>query len=155
MIGSRLTSVTVEGYTSIRSARVELGRLNVLVGPNGAGKSNFVNALELLGRIANDNLQLFVGLRGGAATLLHGGTKGKAAISLRVESPPDSYEARLVPGARDDFVFDSETISSADSAAAVSTTSMTQAVPRRSSCSPTPRTTSRSPQTRPIWRPSY
>ncbi|WP_322770146.1 AAA family ATPase [Frankia sp. Cr1] len=116
MIGSRLTSVTVEGYTSIRSARVELGRLNVLVGPNGAGKSNFVNALELLGRIANDDLQLFVGLRGGAATLLHGGTKGKAAISLRVESPPDSYEARLVPGARDDFVFDSETISSADSA---------------------------------------
>ncbi|WP_322779917.1 AAA family ATPase [Frankia sp. Cas4] len=59
MIGSRLTSVTVEGYTSIRSARVELGRLNVLVGPNGAGKSNFVNALELLGRIANDDLQLF------------------------------------------------------------------------------------------------
>jgi energy-coupling factor transporter ATP-binding protein EcfA2 len=44
-----LESIEIEGYLSIRSARVELGALNVLVGANGAGKSNFVRAFEFLG----------------------------------------------------------------------------------------------------------
>jgi predicted ATPase len=45
-----LEEIQIEGFTSIRSATVQLGRLNVLVGANGAGKSNFVQALGLLGR---------------------------------------------------------------------------------------------------------
>lgn len=49
-------SVEVEGYASIRSARVELGRLNVLIGANGAGKSNFVRVFELLGRLVEEDL---------------------------------------------------------------------------------------------------
>jgi predicted ATPase len=36
----RLRSVVVEGFTSIRSAVLELNDVNVLVGANGAGKSN-------------------------------------------------------------------------------------------------------------------
>ncbi|MCK2237233.1 MULTISPECIES: AAA family ATPase [unclassified Crossiella] len=43
-----LRKIEIEGFTSIKSASVELGRLNVLVGANGAGKSNFIRALELL-----------------------------------------------------------------------------------------------------------
>ncbi|WP_445548332.1 AAA family ATPase, partial [Frankia sp. CiP1_Cm_nod1] len=108
----RLAAVTVEGYTSIRSTRVRLGGLNVLIGPNGAGKSNFISALELLGRIVDEDLQLFVGLRGGAGALLHGGPRGGASgITVRVEAPPHSYLARLVPSARDELVFEAEEIS--------------------------------------------
>ncbi|WP_239381277.1 AAA family ATPase [Frankia sp. CIT1] len=104
--------MTVEGYTSIRSARVRLGGLNVLIGPNGAGKSNFVSALELLGRILDEDLQLFVGLRGGAGALLHGGPRGGTpGITVRIEAPPHAYLARLVPSARDELVFETEEIS--------------------------------------------
>jgi predicted ATPase len=106
----RLGAVTIEGYTSIRSARVDLGAMTVLVGPNGAGKSNFVSALEMLGRIVDEDLQLFVGLRGGAGSLLHGGPKS-TAIRVKVESPPNTYEARLVPSARDELIFETEEIS--------------------------------------------
>jgi predicted ATPase len=103
-----LASVTIEGYTSIRSARLDLGALNVLVGPNGAGKSNVVSALEMLGRIVGEDLQYFVGLRGGAGSMLHGGPERSISIGLRVEAPPNVYEARLVPSARDELVFESE-----------------------------------------------
>jgi predicted ATPase len=45
-----LTSRPSRGFTSIRSATVQLGQSNVLVCANGAGKINFVQA-SLLGRI--------------------------------------------------------------------------------------------------------
>lgn len=112
MTAGRLAAVTVEGYASIRSARVHLGGLNVLIGPNGAGKSNFIAALELLGRILDADLQLFVGVRGGAGALLHDGPQGgSTGITVQMEAPPHTYLARLVPGARDDLVFETEEIS--------------------------------------------
>lgn len=64
-----LKSIEIDGFTSIRSASVDLGRINVLVGANGAGKSNFIRVFELLGRIVDDELNLFVGLNGGANAL--------------------------------------------------------------------------------------
>ncbi|MEV5407481.1 AAA family ATPase [Thermopolyspora sp. NPDC052614] len=107
---SRLRSITIEGYTSIRSARVQLRDLNVLVGANGAGKSNFISALALLGRIVDGELNLFVGQAGGAAALLHGGPKGDARIALRLDSPPNEYRATLIPSARDELIFGEERI---------------------------------------------
>jgi predicted ATPase len=56
MAARELSSIEIEGHTSIRSATVSLGRLNVLVGANGAGKSNFIRALEMLGRIVDSEL---------------------------------------------------------------------------------------------------
>jgi predicted ATPase len=50
-----------------------LGPITVLAGPNGAGKSNFIDAVELLGRIADGDLRMEVGLRGGAEAMLHDG----------------------------------------------------------------------------------
>jgi predicted ATPase len=67
----QLARIEIEGYTSVRSASVMLNRLNVLVGANGAGKSNFIRALELLGRIVDEELNLFVGFNGGASALLN------------------------------------------------------------------------------------
>ncbi|MFC9250687.1 AAA family ATPase [Amycolatopsis thailandensis] len=107
MTRQRLTSIEIEGFTSIRSARVELGAMNVLIGANGAGKSNFVHALELLGRIVEGELGLFVGLNGGASALLTVG-ESPSRIHLELEAESSSYEASLVPATRDELVFESE-----------------------------------------------
>lgn len=103
-----LKSIGIEGFTSIRSATVALGQLNILVGANGAGKSNFVQALELLGRIVDGELGLFVGLNGGASALLT--NDGTARIHLELDAEPNSYEAALVPAANDELIFEQETI---------------------------------------------
>lgn len=107
MPGQTLKTIRIEGFTSIRAATVELGQLNVLVGANGAGKSNFVQAFALLGRIVGRELNLFVGLNGGAAALLtHGDTASR--IRLELDADPNSYEAVLIPAANDELIFDSE-----------------------------------------------
>lgn len=103
MTDQRLTTLEIDGFTSIRSARVTLGSLNVLVGANGAGKSNFIRALELLGRIADGELNLFVGLNGGASALLN--LAGQGSIRLHVEAPPNAYTAELTPAANDELIF--------------------------------------------------
>ena len=44
--------VKIQGYKSLREVEVRLASLSVLFGPNAAGKSNFLDALQLLSRIA-------------------------------------------------------------------------------------------------------
>ena len=83
-----LTSIEIEGFLSIRSASVSLGQLNVLVGANGAGKSNLVRGFELLGRLADEELGLFVGRNGGASALLH---SGEPRMRLVVNASTTAY----------------------------------------------------------------
>ncbi|MDE3722745.1 AAA family ATPase [Nocardiopsis sp. N85] len=105
----RLSSLTVEGLTSIRSATVELGNVNVLVGANGSGKSNFVSALEMVGRIADGRLGMHTLHSGGGSNLLHQGPEPSDGIGLKVSFGPVSYEAVLTPTADDSLVLASET----------------------------------------------
>jgi predicted ATPase len=44
--------IHIQRYKSLRDVEVELKPLSVLFGPNAAGKSNFIDALQLLSRIA-------------------------------------------------------------------------------------------------------
>jgi predicted ATPase len=44
--------IHIQRYKSLRDVDVELRPLSVLFGPNAAGKSNFIDALQLLSRIA-------------------------------------------------------------------------------------------------------
>lgn len=106
----RLTSVVVEGFTSIRSAALALNNVNVLVGANGAGKSNFIRALSVLGRIVDSELGLFVGLSGGANALLSIEPTVPRLIRLGVESDAGGYEAELVPAAGDTLIFSDEAV---------------------------------------------
>lgn len=105
MTDQSLKKIRIEGFTSIRSATVELGQLNVLVGANGAGKSNFVHAFELLGRIVEGELGLFVGLNGGALALLN---TEATRIQLELEGGSNSYAATLVASVNDELIFESE-----------------------------------------------
>jgi predicted ATPase len=104
-----LKEIQIEGFTSIRSATVQLGQLNVLVGANGAGKSNFVQALGMLGRIVAGQLNLFANLQGGASALLNN-AHGSPEIRLRLDADPNSYEATLVPAANDELIFEREVV---------------------------------------------
>ena len=47
-----LKRINISGYKSLKNVEVELQSLSVLFGPNGAGKSNFLDALQLLSKIA-------------------------------------------------------------------------------------------------------
>ncbi|MFC3980579.1 DUF4276 family protein [Streptosporangium jomthongense] len=110
----KIQNIHVEGYTSIRQADVRLGDITLLVGANGAGKSNFIAAVELLGRIADGELGLEVGLRGGAQALLHAGAKAGGSIVLGIEAvdgeATDGYTAVLIPAANDTLIFEQETV---------------------------------------------
>ncbi|MFF3290668.1 AAA family ATPase [Streptomyces sp. NPDC003023] len=116
----RVRRITVSGYKSIRDVTLDLGPVTVLVGPNGAGKSNFIEAVELLGRIADGELGLEVGLRGGAVAILHDVAKGAATLELRMEAGDDRftnvYEAGLIPSHRGELVFAREVLEFHDAA---------------------------------------
>ena len=45
--------IKIRNYKSLRDVDVVLEPLSVLFGPNAAGKSNFIDALQLLSRIAS------------------------------------------------------------------------------------------------------
>ncbi|MCB9744295.1 MAG: AAA family ATPase [Alphaproteobacteria bacterium] len=51
-----IRGVEVRNYKSILEAKVDLGRVNVLIGENGAGKSNFLEALALASAASQDRL---------------------------------------------------------------------------------------------------
>lgn len=116
----RVRRITVSGYKSIDQVELALSPVTVLVGPNGAGKTNFIEAVELLGRIADGELGLEVGLRGGAVALLHDVAKGSAGIGLRVEADNsdavNTYKATLVPSHRGELVFGREAVEFHDKA---------------------------------------
>ena len=48
-----LKRAKIQGYKSLANVEVQLQPLSVLFGPNASGKSNFLDALQLLARIAN------------------------------------------------------------------------------------------------------
>jgi predicted ATPase len=110
MQGQNIDSITVEGFTSIRSAEIHLKKLNLLVGANGAGKSNFVAALGMLGRIVDGELGLFVGLAGGASALLSDDRDGTRRLHLEVEFDAGGYSATLIPAAGDELIFLDEAV---------------------------------------------
>jgi predicted ATPase len=107
----RLKSVIVEGFTSIRSATLALNDVNVLVGANGAGKSNLIRALGVLGRIVDGELGLYIGLSGGASTLLNADPAEPRRVRLEVESDAGKYSAELIPAAGDTLIFSGEAFS--------------------------------------------
>src|SRR5438045_4436452 len=51
-----LKRVKIQGYKSLADVEVHLQPLSVLFGPNASGKSNFLDALQLLTRIANSRI---------------------------------------------------------------------------------------------------
>lgn len=78
-------NIGIQGYKSIRSQKVSLGRLNILIGGNGAGKSNFLSVFNLAKAVSEDGLDAWVEENGGANRILHLGRKISSCIQLSFE----------------------------------------------------------------------
>ena len=74
--------VGIQGYKSIRSQKVTLGRMNILIGANGAGKSNFLSVFHLAKVVSEDGLDSWVEEQGGANRILYLGRKNTSEISI-------------------------------------------------------------------------
>ncbi len=48
-----IRTLRIQGFKSIYSESIELGRINCFIGANGVGKSNVLEALGVLGAAAN------------------------------------------------------------------------------------------------------
>jgi predicted ATPase len=72
-----IRSLSVEGYRSIRRARIALGQVNVIVGPNGCGKTNLYRSLYLLAKAADGLFARTLAAEGGMASALWAGIPDK------------------------------------------------------------------------------
>ena len=72
---SKLNSITIRGYRSIKEATLELRPLNVLIGANGAGKSNLISFFKMMNEMMAERLQQYVSSTGHATSNLYFGPK--------------------------------------------------------------------------------
>lgn len=105
----RLRQLRVDGFRSLRKVDLELGDLSVLIGANGSGKSNLVAFLDMLSFATAGKLQLYVGLRGNASSILHYGPKRTSLLpaELRFEDGEhwSEYHFRLAFAAQDRLIY--------------------------------------------------
>lgn len=111
---SKLQSIELENWKSLKSVKIEFDDINVLIGPNGSGKSNLVQFFHMLNMMMTGNLQIYIGRAGGANSLLHYGSKNAlfidSKLALATETATDVYAFRLIHGAPDTFVFANESV---------------------------------------------
>jgi predicted ATPase len=98
-----LDYISVKGFKSIASAKVELKPINVIIGPNGSGKSNFVGVFSFLHEIREGHLNDYVRKAGGADQLLYFGSKVTKEVKILISfhQEVNQYELTLEPTADD------------------------------------------------------
>ena len=101
--------IEIQGYKSIKSARVDFAPINILIGANGSGKSNLISFFDFLNRLYNRKLNDYIALNGGDNKILHKGKKNTDTISFQLEfdSGQNGYSAILESGT-EGFVFINE-----------------------------------------------
>ncbi len=101
--------IEINGYKSIKSAKIDIAPINILIGANGSGKSNFVSFFELLHRLCGRVLSEYVALKGGEDKILFQGRKATEKFSFHIEfdGGQNGYAAELTAG-DDGFVFTHE-----------------------------------------------
>lgn len=114
MANTKLSSIVIKGFRTIRDMTLEPRGFNIMIGPNGAGKSNFISFFSFLSWMLNSDgkLQLRVAELGGANDILFDGadvTKNiEAFIRLETKSGFNEYKFRLLFAKPDRLVFAEE-----------------------------------------------
>ena len=113
---SKLNSVTIRGFRSIKDARLELRPLNVLIGANGAGKSNLVAFFKMMNELMAGRLQHYVASTGHATSNLYFGPRNTPQLEAVFEFETDQkdvdvYRLRLFHAAGDSLIFAEECLS--------------------------------------------
>lgn len=99
--------IEVEGYKSIKKARIELKLINILIGANGSGKSNFLSFFEFLNKLYQQKLTEYVNISGGTEKFLHKGGKVTDKISAKIKFGLNDYSFEINNGLNG-FVFTRE-----------------------------------------------
>lgn len=101
--------IEISGYKSIKSERIDLNPINLLIGANGSGKSNFISFFDFLNRLYNKNINEYIALTGGENKILHKGQKVTDTISFKLEfeNGNNGYSANLKLGS-DGLIFTEE-----------------------------------------------
>ena len=80
-----IRSIQIEGFKSIPSQTLELGRVNCFIGANGVGKSNILEAIGVLSAAASgkvdDESLLRRGVRAGTPRLFKTAFRGAAGLA--------------------------------------------------------------------------
>ena len=106
-----IDKLTIKGFKSLQDVELELGKLNVLIGPNGSGKSNLVGYFEMLRRMVEEDLQIWVVQQGGSDRILTFGSKRTPKLESEIHFSPNAYQFSLVPAPEDKLAFGDEVVS--------------------------------------------
>lgn len=96
--------IEIEGYKSIKNARIDIKPINLIIGANGSGKSNFLSFFEFLNWLYERRLKEYVALNGGVDKMLHKGLESANEIYSKVGFGANAYSFRLKKG-EEHFVF--------------------------------------------------
>ncbi len=92
-----IRSLTLKGFRSFDSARIEFDNPTFLVGQNGAGKSNLVDALSLMGEAMTSPLHSVMTRRGGFSSLCHRSPTSNGlphfGLALELENPSEEISS--------------------------------------------------------------
>lgn len=97
---SRVNSLTVEGFRSIRNLEVKFETVNLVTGANGAGKSNLFNAFRLLKAAIEGRLAASIIEEGGLESILWAGPKDKGPVRLKLAVEVEPFHLTLEVGLR-------------------------------------------------------
>ena len=106
-----IDKLTIKGFKSLQDVELELGKLNVLIGPNGAGKSNLISYFDMLRRMVEEDLQIWVVQQGGSDRILTFGSKTTPKLESKIHFGPNAYQFSLVPAPEDKLAFGDEVVS--------------------------------------------
>lgn len=96
----RLETVDIGGFRRLRSVKLEMRPLMVMIGANGVGKTSLLDAVSLLAASAGGALNRSLSELGGVNDVLTLGYDGDIKLATSLEVPgynPLEYELRLQP----------------------------------------------------------
>jgi predicted ATPase len=110
----KLKSIEIKGFKSFSSAgqKIDLGDLTALIGGNGAGKSNFISFFKMINYMMTGSLQNYIGINGGANSILNFGAKNtkwiESEIKFEVDDSNDEYRFAMSYAGSDTLIFTEE-----------------------------------------------
>ena len=103
-----ISKLTIKGFKTLQDVELELGKLNVLIGPNGAGKSNLISYFDMLRRMVEEDLQIWIAQQGGSDRVLTFGSKTTPKLESTLHFGLNAYQFALVAAPEDKLAFADE-----------------------------------------------
>ena len=79
--------IEIEGYKSIKKAKIDFTPINIIIGANGSGKSNLISIFDFFRALADGRLSKF----GSASHVFHFGTKETKKMKVSMKVDKNSY----------------------------------------------------------------